>query len=318
MGASSDSRPIFIVGAPRSGTTLLQYMLRSHSKLSFPTGESHFIVPLFRKAESFGDLSQKNNIRRVLDEMYRRNADFLLTDLHGMRFEAETLADELHSKGCDTIPKIIAGLFEKNARGEGKKRWGDKTPYYVLHLPTILEMFPNAQIIHLIRDGRDCALSLLGRRFDFNVYNFYYAAAYWKHYVDIGQKSGRQLDSGTYMGVRYEDLLTVPVVTMKKICGFLEENYSETVVNFNKSTEPGKTPLLQKPVQKQNAGKWKKIMRPDQIKIFESAAKDTLIRNGYSLVTEPEPLPLFLSLAYRAHNKVFTKARNFAGKYIKK
>ena len=61
---------------------------------------------------------------------------------------------------------IFAGLFEKNAAGEGKLRWGDKTPYYVLHMPMLLGRFPGAQFIHLIRDGRDVALSLFDRRHD--------------------------------------------------------------------------------------------------------------------------------------------------------
>ena len=84
--------PIFIVGAPRSGTTLLQYMLRSHPRISLPTGESHFIVPLYRNTAMFGDLTKIENVRAVLVEMYRRSADFLDTDLHGLKFDIDGCA----------------------------------------------------------------------------------------------------------------------------------------------------------------------------------------------------------------------------------
>jgi len=68
--------PIFIVGAPRSGTTLLQYMLRSHPNISLPTGESHFMIPLYRNAERIRRFKKVRNIRRVLEAMYQQSAEF--------------------------------------------------------------------------------------------------------------------------------------------------------------------------------------------------------------------------------------------------
>jgi len=302
----SRNTPIFVVGAPRSGTTLLQYMLRSHPRISLPTGESHFIVPLCEDAQAYGALSKLENVRRLLREMYRRSAGFLDTDLHGLRFDIESLSRELWNEGRTTPQSIISGLFERNARGEGKVRWGEKTPYYVLHLPKILEWFPGAQIIHLIRDGRDCSLSLIHRKHDFNVYNTYEAAKYWQRYVEVGRKHGAMLDSATYIEIRYEDLVTDPARTMARICAFLEEEYADSLVNFTKSDEAGKTPLLQMPVQADNAGKWRSQMTHGQIRIFESAAGDTLARLGYSLETDARKLPLLLRVALRGHNRLWT------------
>lgn len=296
--------PVFIVGAPRSGTTLLQYMLRSHPRISLPTGESHFIVPLCANAATFGDLSQMANVRRVLEEMYRRNADFLDTDLHGVRFDIETLAAQFCEEGRNTLPAIVAGLFEKNAIGEGKRRWGDKTPYYALHLPRIVEWFPGAQVIHLIRDGRDCALSLMTRRHDFGVYNSYHAAKYWQHFVDGGQTRGRTLGPDQYIEIRYEDLVAEPRKTMLQICAFLREEYAESLVDFGKAQQAGKTPLLQKPVQPDNAGKWRSRMSRRQVAVFESAAGGTLARLGYPLNTSAQQLPLHIRAAFRAHNRL--------------
>lgn len=304
---ASNQHPIFVVGAPRSGTTLLQYMLRSHPRISFPTSESHFFIPLYRNQASFGDLKQVENVRRVLGEMYRINADFLETNLHGMHFDIDSLAGELHAEGRHTVQGIITGLFEKNARGEGKARWGDKTPYYVLHMPKLLDWFPNAKIIHLIRDGRDCALSMFERKHDFRVYNTYYAAKYWQHFVDTGREVGSRLGANTYMEIRYEDMLADPVAAARRICEFLGEEYSDRVVNYNKSREAGKTPLLQKPIQKENAQKWRSRMSPWQVRVFESAAGDTLSRCNYDVQTSAKPLPLPLRAMYRLHNNVVTR-----------
>ena len=307
MGQDANrNTPIFIVGAPRSGTTLLQYMLRSHPRISVPTGESHFIVPLCENALRFGDLSQLGNIRRLLHEMHRRRAEFLETDLHGIRFDIESLATELWKEGRRTAPAVIAGLFEKNAYGEGKARWGDKTPYYVLHLPKIAEWFPGAQFIHLIRDGRDCALSLINRRRDFDVYNTYQAARYWQRYVQVGREHGKRLGPDTYVEIRYEDLLADPKGTLTHICTFLEEQYTDSLVHFNKAHQAGKTPLLQRPVQSDNAGKWRYQMNRPSVRAFESVAAATLAGLGYPVETGERTLPWAQQVAFRTHNRLMT------------
>ena len=304
--------PIFIVGAPRSGTTLLQYIVRSHPRLSLPTGESHFIVPLQQERQRFGDLSRPENVRRVLEEMWRRSQDFLATDLHGLRFTEETipdLAEALAAEGGGTMAGVIAALFGRNAAGEGKVRWGDKTPYYVLHMELLLEMFPEAQFVHLIRDGRDCALSTLVRRDDFHVYNFYEAARYWQRYVEVGQEVGATLPPGHYFEIRYEDLLDDPPAALGRLCDFLGEEYTDDLVNFRKAREAGKTPLVAKPIQKGNKEKWRAQMSSRQLTLFEGAAGETLERNGYPLATAAHPLPLAVRATCRAHNRVLRRWR---------
>jgi hypothetical protein len=298
--------PIFIVGAPRSGTTVLQYRLRNHPRISLPTGESHFFIPLYRNQADYGDLSQLENIHRVLQAMLDQSRDFLETDLHGLKFDIDTLAIELHSAGRHTMPAIIAGIFEKNAQGEGKSRWGDKTPYYVMHLPKLIEWFPDAQIVHLVRDGRDVALSLFGRQHDFYVYNSYFAAEYWESFVERGRAQGRQLAPNQYLELRYEDLLTQPDATMKTLCAFLGEEFSDELFDVTAVTDPGKTPLVHKPLRADNAGKWRSKMSTAQIQAFESVSGKTLREFGYDLVTPGAPPSTLIKAAYRLHNRLLS------------
>lgn len=294
--------PFFIVGAPRSGTTLLQYMLRSHPNLSLPTGESHFFVPLYRNRTSFGDLNRRENIRQVLEAMYKQSASFLDTDLHGVRFEIDRLTEEFQAEERNTIPLLLSGLYEKNAQGEGKRRWGEKTPYYVLHMPLLLEMFPGAKFIHVIRDGRDVLLSLFGRQDDFGVYNSYFGAKYWEQYVATGQHWGKRLGPESYLELRYEDLVSEPETTVRRILAFLGEPFDPAVIHFKKSGEAGKTPLLQQDLRADNLYKWRTKLSWWQRRIFEGAAGCLLYVNGYELSTGAKPLPISIRLGFRLHN----------------
>ncbi|MDD2658145.1 MAG: sulfotransferase [Methylococcales bacterium] len=284
---ANNANPIFIVGAARSGTTFLQYMLRSHPEISLPTGESHFFIPFYQRRNEFGDLSDITRLRDLVKELYQFHPDFFDGDLHGIQFNAESITQRLHKLDIKSIPEVISGIFQINAEAEGKTRWGDKTPYYVLHLDTILEMFPNAQIVHLIRDGRDCALSMLERKWDLEIFNTYHSAYTWNKYVLAGESFG-QKHPEHYYKIYYEDILNSPEKTLMDLCQFLNIEFNTQVINFNKSKSPGKTPLVSQPIQKANQDKWRQKMTPAQIRIFESQAGDTLRKCGYETIyTQP-------------------------------
>lgn len=305
----TSSRPVFIVGAPRSGTTLLQYMLRAHPALSIPTGESHFIVPLMRDEARYGDLRRRANVVAVLEAMRRMRPEFTDTDLHGLHFDAQELADRFVAEGRQTMRDLIAGLFETNARGEGKRRWGDKTPYYVLHMPALHGWWPDAQFIHVVRDGRDVALSLMGRRDDFYVYNTYFAARYWEQYVETGRRHGEALSARQYLELRYEDLLQAPRETLGAVCDFLGLDFEDSVLDYPRPAEGGKTPLLKGPLQATNAGKWRQTMSARQVRLFERAAGGTLERFGYSVSTPAGGPALPVRAMYRWHNGLLERCR---------
>jgi len=296
--------PIFIVGAPRSGTTLLQYRLRDHPKLSLPTGESHFLVPLYVHQDKFAPLDNLENIKKVLELMVKKSRKFLETDLHGMKFDVDTLSQELLENHCDSIPKIISWIFNKNAAGEGKSRWGEKTPYYVLHIPKILEWFPDAQIIHIIRDGRDVALSLFNRRHDFFMYNTYVAAQSWKRYVEVGHEFGKNLRPDQYLEIAYESLISDPENTLGAICNFLGVEYNEKYFEQQSPDGTVKTPLVRAPMKTNNSEKWRAKMSQNQISVFESVASKTLSDFGYSITTPVKKLSTPVQLSYLLHNRI--------------
>ena len=306
-GMSTDS-PIFVVGAPRSGTTLLQRMLRSHPRISSPTGESHFIVSLLANAASFGDLTQRENVLAVLRDMHRRSTEFMETDLHGTMFDLEALADAILKRNVKTMPQVIDALFRINAEGEGKARWLDKTPYYVHHIPLLAAVYPDAQFVHIIRDGRDAVLSMLERSADIRVFSVFQGAKLWKSFVDAGRAIGAVLPEGRYLEFRYEDLLVDQEGTVRRVCEFLGEPFSDQVINFQKSSDPlTKTPLLKEKLKTDNREKWRERMTPRQVATFEAVAGGTLVDCGYPLAGQPGKTGLSERAFWHLHDRLMQR-----------
>jgi Sulfotransferase family len=145
--------PVFVVGCPRSGTTLLRLMLDAHPDLSIPP-ESHFIPLVWRVRDRY-ETSGGFDGEKMARDVFR-----------GIRFrdwslpESEVL-DELGRVAPSDLAGSIACFFCAYAGRNGKERWGDKTPGYSMELPLLASLFPDARFVHLIRDGRDVALSLM-------------------------------------------------------------------------------------------------------------------------------------------------------------
>lgn len=308
--------PVFIVGAPRSGTTMLQYILDDLPNLSMPTGESHFIVPMFRNQKAYPDLATSDGMCCLLRTLHDFNAEFLDTDLHGVKFDVETLTHTFLGEGRTSVRDVISGILEHNARGMGKTRWGDKTPYYALHLDKLISWWPDARIIHLVRDGRDVALSLFGRKHDFSAYNIYYAAQYWQKYVDVCREQGSYLPAGQYLQIRYEDILNDKEAALRTVCDFIGEPLPDNENHISTATSLASQHL--KTVKKDNQGKWRNALTAWQIRVFESEAGASLRQLGYPLLTSAHRLPLPVRALFRLHNLLSIKLYKLLGRNRRK
>jgi len=263
---SQSDAPIFIVGCPRSGTTLLRNLLRSHPHLTFPS-ESHFIPTFYR---GYGDPRDAREARRLAARMLKLRWVRSL----GLRLEAESFAD------CRSFREVLCRLYEAWARAENKPRWGDKTPLYVTEIPLLLKLFPGARIIHIYRDGRDVAQSWI--QTGFLVQNMYTAARLWKSYVNSGRRAGAALPRDTYLEVRYERLLQEPRETMQQVCEFVGEAFDDAVLRPSvHGDNPHLNPFVRRhsppaEIVSANYGKWKTRMPARDRVTFESVAGDLL------------------------------------------
>src|SRR5262245_9430380 len=264
MGKDKTHSPVFIVGCPRSGTNLLRDLLRSHPHLAFP-GESHFIPEFYK---GYGNPQNEREARRLAARILRVN----WVRAWGLKLDLSAFAEH-RSYG-----QVVSRIYEEWAQAQGKARWGDKTPQYLVNIPVLLDIFPSAKVLHIYRDGRDVALSWL--RVRFGPRNLFTAAKAWKKMVSIGRQAGATLPKETYLEVRYEVLLSHPEDTMKQVCEFIGEPFTDAVLRPTAARLPSRhRPVIaaRRPrrspaseIISTNKEKWKKQMSlPDRI-LFES------------------------------------------------
>jgi hypothetical protein len=290
--AKRDPAP-FIVGVNRSGTTLLRLMLDSHPQLTVPP-ETHFVPEWIRLARR-ENTTRKRLLRAATS--HQRWGDFGLD-------ENEMLERLQEIKPLRPAPAIRV-FYDMYAEKEGKPRWGDKTPRYMRAMPRIERALPEARFIHLIRDGRDVALSQAERALEADATSITEVAGRWKRRIETARKHSAELDS--YLEVRYEDLVGDPERTLREICSFIDLPYDAAMLRYHEHAADRLTEMdrdlgtgengpvrtgnermaghamTSKPPSTDRCGRWREEMSAaDQLE-FERVAGDLLTDLGYEV-----------------------------------
>ena len=277
----------FIIGAPRSGTTLLRLMLDSHPELAIP-GETHFLFDVFANPEA-----QSLDANLFADQLTRH---FTWPDygVGEMEFRQALLSLDPFAVGAG-----LRLFYTMYAARFGKSRWGEKTPDYSQILPEIKRALPEAHFIYLIRDGRDVAVSK--RPLWFGAGPDIEAQAHdWVDHVE----TARRLADGCrdYMEIRYEHLVRAPERTLRAVCAFLALPYSAEMLDYPRRAEervleagswftlgiPAKQ-LKQlhvktaSPPAEDRVGRWRTELTQDEATAFEAIAGETLRSCGYDV-----------------------------------
>lgn len=245
--AVQEETPFFIVGAQRSGTTMLRLMLNAHPRLAIPF-ESAFLGAY----ETLGDraLDSPAAAAHALELL----AEDPWTKKGGIIADRErVLAHPIRS-----YADLLRAVFGEYARGRGKPRWGIKTPGYVEHLDALWKLFPGCLIVHIVRDGRDVALSL--KRVSWGSSHIPRVAEDWKWKTLLGRKMGAMIGEH-YLEVRYEDLVRAPEPVLRRICAFLGEDYDPAMLEYHRDAR------AEMPEQ---SLRWHRssVSRPDPNKVF--------------------------------------------------
>jgi hypothetical protein len=287
----SADAPFFIVGAQRSGTTLLRLMLAAHPRLAIPP-ESHFIPDLLRLERRTGGLERRRDEVARLLVQHDRLVDFEL--------ESDWIRDTVQRLTPLTTRTITLALFEAYAKRQGKPRWGDKTPRYRAFLPELRTLFPDARFIHVVRDGRDTALSAW--RAPFGPRTWVHAVYFWRDAIRETQRAARAVPPDILGEVRYEALLTEPETTLRRVCDFLGEGFHDDMLRYAEQAsrivpawERSWHAKLERPLDGGNAGKWRRQLSPQQIALFERVAGRELAAFGYPSV----PVDVSIAMAAR-------------------
>jgi hypothetical protein len=275
--------PFFIFGCPRSGTSLLSAMLGSHPNLAIPR-ESHLYDNIYPIVHRRADLTHEPTRARVVSEILRSS--------HIKNWKpAPTLSETLAAITRPDFHGLVDGLLRSWASKTGKPRWGEKTPQHTLCWRSILSGFDNAQVIHVVRDGRDVALSY--RSAFFGPKHVYPLALRWQQYLAAAEEARRALGVGAFLQVRYEDLVAAPEQELRRICSFLGEEFAPAMLTFyNEDRGPRRDTRnaenLRRPVMSGNTAKWRSQMTQRELRIFEALAGPTLKRYSYeTALTNP-------------------------------
>lgn len=306
------NEPIFIFGSARSGTSLLSRIVGAHPRIAIPF-ESHLYNTFYPWLKFYGDLNLAKNRERLVD-------DILSTEV--MR---DWMPRPERQKILERIERfdfhgIVDALMNTWTHAQGKQRWGEKTPWHVFYWSEILEAFPNAKIIHIVRDGRDAALSWKQARF--GPKHIYLLAKRWVHYLDLIEQMRTVVDPNAFFELRYEDLLANPEALARQICHFLGEEFSPEMLAFYTNDAPYPTDKqnqtnLTKPILATNTEKWRTQMTQKDLRIFEAVAGDALTRYGYSCQLKRAEVSSWESLwiCYIEHplRKLFAMLKNRKG-----
>jgi len=275
--------PVFVLGCGRSGTKLLYHTLLSAGGFALYHAESNTFNLIGLR---FGNLARRDNRRKLLDHWLRSKL-FYRSGLTREEIEPKILEE------CRNAGDFLRILMETIARKQGVERWAECTPLHLLYLPLIKKLFPNALIVHIVRDGRDVAVSLnrIGwiKPFSWDRKRRVLAPAlFWKWIVAKGRRYGNRMGSD-YLEVHYEDVVEKPRETLARIGAFIDhdldydhiqQNAQGSMVDPNSSFRGDGEEKESNPV-----GRWKTVLSADEIAQMESLIGDRLQEMKYSLVT---------------------------------
>jgi Sulfotransferase family len=265
--------PLIVLGVRRSGTTLLRVMLDRHSQLAVPD-ESYFVPQL-------ADRHLRNvDAEEFVDDLRRLNT---LT-------EWDVPLDKVRARLRDGMPvgEAIGTVYAVYAEERGKPRWGDKTPMYMQNLRLLERLFPDGRFVHLIRDGRDAALSFLAMPRGIVTETWMHPATaadfacQWRAEVAAARRLGRRV-GGRYLEVRYEDVVDDVESALRGICDFASLEYEPAMADYADSVDVSSKPHQQRLVQPPTRGvrDWRTQMPADDVASFEHVAGDLLRELGY-------------------------------------
>jgi hypothetical protein len=268
--------PVIVLGVGRSGTTLLRVMLDRNSTLAIPY-ETFFVPQLAHRH------GHRPKLDAFVDDLAR------LRTLYDWGITAGDVRPRLR-QGMN-VGEAIAAIFETYAERQGKARWGDKTPLYMQQLPLLERLFPDALWIHLVRDGRDAALSFLELPEGFagktwarpdTVAQF---AARWRTEILAARKLGRHAGD-RYLELRYEDLVAEPERELHVVCEHASLPWEPGMLDHTRVSDAANMPEHRNLAQPPTPGlrDWRSQMSREDALAFEAVAGDVLRSAEYEVL----------------------------------
>jgi hypothetical protein len=285
----SQNPHVFIVGCPRSGTTLLGRMVDAHPEVAI-IHESRWIPSWYRGRIG---LTSDGMVTQEFVRQLSRYKRFPKLEL-----SLDSVIDLIPRGDRMSYAEFTEALFDLYGQSRGKRLVGDKTPRYVRDIPTLHELFPRSRFVHIIRDGRDTVLSIMswgnaGRTVgSFTTYARHpvqTTALWWEWQVRLGREAGARLEGSLYHELSYESFVADPAGGCRALCDFLGVSYDDSMLRFHQ----GKTRAFGLDAKKSwlpvtpGLRNWRAEMAATDVEVFEATAGELLAELGYERTTTP-------------------------------
>jgi LPS sulfotransferase NodH len=281
-------KPIFIVSSPRSGSTLLRLILDAHPNIAIPSPAwiYEYILPFLY---SYGDLTDEANFREMVQDMIEMPTI--------KEWMVDFTVDEVVEKCPNrSFKEAYDYLHVKDAEAKGKIRWGEKSPRNGYWIEEIKADFPDAQFIHIIRDGRDMAIDISQSQ-SMRPCSVLMGAHFWKHYVSGITKDIAKLDAADRYTIKYESMCADPETELKKLCDYLGEDFDPAMLRHSETPSTKKWASIGNhvatgaPISTKYCEMYKTRLKGIDAQVLESVIGDLLQQYGYPVSGDPKTLP---------------------------
>ncbi|CAK0774740.1 Sulfotransferase [Gammaproteobacteria bacterium] len=276
-----NTAPFIMIGIQRSGSNLLRLMLNEIPGIVAPH-PPHILQRMMPLLSYYSDLSQPKMFFQLVDDVCR------LVELNPVPWENVVLDRNDVTARCrdNSLVAIFGAVYDLMAEAVGARTWCCKSLANIYYLPEIEHYFDGAKYIYLYRDGRDVAVSfckaVVGEK------HFYHVAKDWAQVQQLALEIRNQVGSHRFFGLSYEDLVGNTEPTLRRLCDFMEVEFTEKMMSFHTSQEAQRTAKqsslwanVTQSVMRQNTRKFCKESGPEDIRIFESVAGEMLDALGY-------------------------------------
>lgn len=294
--------PIFVVGAPRTGTTLTRDILNNHPDV-YLFNEIHFFEQVWDTRAQLGDLGDTASRSRALERL----AEWIST-VGDDRAVLEVLTEPELARRLEKedggYRGLLLALLRTRAEMAGARRFGDSSPQDVLYVAQILEWFPDARIVGVVRDPRGFLASYKNqwRRAvanDRERYNPVTTSLLWRSYMRALLDAKGAAAGAAVTVVRYEDLVDQPEREVRRVCGHVGVDYRPEMIDVKRSNTSYDTAVaaLQKAgIDARSRDRWRTELTPTEIWVGERIFGTVMEELGYTRVapglSRPSPVEL--------------------------
>lgn len=275
---------LFIVGCPRSGTTLLERMVNAHPQIAI-IHESHWITRFIKKGIG---VTRDGLVTADMIPALCNHHRF-----HLLKISRKEIEELVNVDRPLNYSEFVAEIFNRFGSDAGKPVVGDKTTGgYVRNIGILHALWPNARVVHLIRDGRSVCLSMLNwpkahkaaaRYPTWKTDPAATTALWWKWHIQRGRAGGARAGRN-YLEMSYESFVSNPGEECRRLCTFLDLPYESAMLRFNEGRERNEEALSPNRAWRSpttGLRDWRTQMKPRDLEMFEAIAGDVLTELGY-------------------------------------